>query len=45
MKEIIIPAVTMGALGLVLGAILAAASKIFAVKTDERAEKIASALP
>lgn len=45
MNEIIIPALTMGAIGLALGAILAAASKIFAVETDERAEQITSVLP
>ncbi len=45
MREIIIPAAAMGALGLVLGALLAAASKIFAVKKDERAEEIVSVLP
>ncbi len=45
MKDILIPAAAMGAVGLALGALLAAASKIFAVKKDERAEKIAQCLP
>ena len=45
MKEILLPALAMGAVGLVLGLLLALASKIFAVEKDERAEEIASVLP
>lgn len=45
MNEIMFPALAMGAVGLVLGALLAVASKIFEVKKDERAEAIAEALP
>ena len=45
MKDIIFPALAMGALGLVLGAMLAIASKIFAVKKDERAQAISEILP
>lgn len=45
MNEIVIPAMAMGCIGLVLGALLAVASKIFAVKKDEKAEEIAAVLP
>lgn len=45
MKDIIFPALAMGALGLVLGAMLAIASKIFAVEKDERAQAISEILP
>lgn len=45
MKDIIFPALALGALGLVLGALLAIASKIFAVEKDERAEAISEVLP
>ena len=45
MKDIIYPMLSMGALGLVLGALLALASKIFAVEKDEKAEAIAEVLP
>lgn len=45
MNAIIIPAIAMGALGLVLGLLLAFASKIFAVKTDERITLVTEALP
>lgn len=45
MKEILLPALAMGAVGLVLGLLLALASKIFAVEKNERAEEIASVLP
>ncbi|MBQ3022556.1 MAG: RnfABCDGE type electron transport complex subunit B [Clostridia bacterium] len=45
MKDIIYPVLSMGALGLVLGALLAIASKIFAVEKDERAEAITEVLP
>lgn len=45
MKDIIYPVLSMGALGLVLGALLAVASKIFAVDKDERAEAITEVLP
>ena len=45
MKDIIIPALAMGAVGLLLGMLLAVASKVFAVEKDERAEAIAEVLP
>ena len=45
MKDIIYPMLSMGALGLVLGALLAIASKIFAVEKDEVAEAITEVLP
>ena len=45
MTDIIFPALAMGAVGLVLGCLLAVASKIFAVEKDERAESIQEALP
>lgn len=45
MNEILFPALAMGGVGLVLGALLAVASKIFAVKVDERAKEIEEALP
>ncbi|MBE7054869.1 MAG: RnfABCDGE type electron transport complex subunit B [Ruminococcaceae bacterium] len=45
MKEILLPALAMGGVGLVLGILLAVASKIFAVEKDERAEEIAQILP
>ena len=45
MKEILIPALAMGAVGLVLGAVLAIASKVFSVKKDERALLIEEVLP
>ena len=45
MKDIIFPALAMGGVGLLLGALLAFASKIFAVEKDERAEAITEVLP
>lgn len=45
MNEILFPALAMGAVGLALGALLAAASKIFAVEVDERAKEIEEVLP
>lgn len=45
MKEIILPALAMGGVGLLLGALLALASKLFAVEKDERAEAINEVLP
>ncbi len=45
MNEIIIPAIAMGALGLALGLLLAFASKIFAIKVDERVTLVTEALP
>ncbi len=44
MNEIIFPALAMGGIGLGLGAVLAGASKIFYVKTDERVEQITQCL-
>lgn len=43
--DILIPALVIGAIGLVLGALLAVASKIFAVEKDEKAEAITEVLP
>lgn len=43
--KILIPALAIGAIGLVLGALLAVASKIFAVEKDEKAEAITEILP
>lgn len=45
MKEIIFPALAMGGVGLLLGVLLAIASKLFAVEKDERAEAILEVLP
>ena len=45
MKDILFPAIAMGGVGLVLGLLLAVASKIFAVEKDERAEEITGVLP
>lgn len=45
MREIILPALAMGGVGLLLGALLAVASKVFAVEKDEKAEAINSVLP
>jgi Na+-translocating ferredoxin:NAD+ oxidoreductase RNF subunit RnfB len=44
-KDILIPALIFLALGGVLGAVLAFASKIFAVKVDERIPKVVECLP
>ena len=43
--DILIPAAIFAGLGLVFGAALAIASRIFAVKVDERVTKITEALP
>ena len=43
--EILKAALTLGALGLIMGVLLAVASRIFAVHTDERVEQIAALLP
>lgn len=43
--NILIPAAIFAGLGIVLGALLAVASRVFAVKTDERVEQITEALP
>ena len=45
MAEIIIPVLTLGALGLLFGVGLAVASKRLAVQTDSRLEKIHGLLP
>lgn len=45
MTEILFPAIAVGAVALVLGALLALASIVFKVETDERQEKIAEILP
>lgn len=45
MNEILFPALAMGSIGLVLGLLLAVASKIFAVKVDEKAVEITEVLP
>ena len=44
-SNILIPAAIFAGLGIVLGILLAVASWIFAVRTDERVEKITEALP
>lgn len=41
----LVPALVMGACGILAGVLLTVASKIFYVKTDERIEKISKALP
>lgn len=41
----LIPALILGGCGVLAGALLTAASKIFSVKTDERIEKIGESLP
>lgn len=45
LSNILIPAAIFAGLGIVLGILLAVASRVFAVKTDERVEQIAEALP
>lgn len=45
MSEILIPVLVIGGLGLLFGLLLAFASVIFAVKQDERIDKILEALP
>ncbi|MGN1346489.1 MAG: RnfABCDGE type electron transport complex subunit B [Eubacteriales bacterium] len=45
LQQILIPVVLFLVLGAVMGALLALASRVFAVKKDERAEKIAECLP
>lgn len=44
-SNILIPAAIFAGLGILLGVLLAVASRVFAVKTDERVEAIAEALP
>ena len=43
-SNILIPAAIFAGLGIVLGILLAVASRIFAVRTDERVEKITEAV-
>ena len=45
LQEILYPALASGAIGLFFGAVLAVASIVFAVKKDERIDKIAEILP
>ena len=45
MKEILYAVLVLGIMGAVFGAVLAIASKVFAVKTDERLPKLIEALP
>ena len=45
MKEILIPVAVIGGLGLLFGLLLAFAAAVFAVKKDERVEKIEKVLP
>lgn len=45
MNKIIIPIVIIGSMGLIFGLLLGIASKIFAVKTDEKYDKIIELLP
>ena len=44
MKEILYAVLLLGIMGAVFGAVLAIASKVFAVKTDERLPKLIEAL-
>ena len=45
MEKILYAIAVLGVLGAVFGGILAVASKVFAVKVDERLPKLTSALP
>ena len=45
MNELIIAVAVVGGVGLLFGILLAAASFVFEIKTDERAEKILEVLP
>ncbi len=45
LQDLLIPAVSIGGIGLVFGIILAVASKVFHVETDERIGKITEVLP
>ena len=45
MNTILIAVLVLGAMGLLFGLVLAIASKVFAVKTDERLEPLTEALP
>ena len=45
LSNILIPAAIFAGLGILLGVLLAVASRVFAVKADERVEKISEALP
>lgn len=45
MREILIPVAILSGLGLLFGVLLGIAAKIFAVKKDERVDKILNALP
>ena len=45
MKEVLYAVLVLGVLGAVFGAVLAIASKVFHVQTDERLEKLVAALP
>ena len=45
MEKIIYAIVILGVMGAVFGAVLAVASKVFAVKTHERLPKLVEALP
>lgn len=45
MNQILIPIYIIGGMGIIFGALLGFASKIFAVKTDERVPKIVDVLP
>ena len=45
MNQIIIPILIIGGMGLLFGALLGIASKVFAVKVDERVPKILDVLP
>ena len=43
--DILFPALTFGGMGLVSGALLTVCSKVFEVKTDEKADEVSAALP
>ena len=45
MKEVLYAVLVLGIMGALFGAVLAVASKVFAVKVDERLPKLTEALP
>ena len=45
MSQILIPLIVIGGMGIIFGALLGVASKVFAVHEDERIPQILEALP
>jgi len=45
LSAVTVPVIILGSLGLIFGLVLAFASKVFAIKVDERVEQIIAALP